>query len=84
MDTLILAAQIAGAFTVIVTAIALLCRYLFRLLLLALAEHLPEILDKTLAFNGTGSFRKDMRHFYQQFHEHVAYHGRDTHRANDL
>lgn len=27
-------------------------------------EHLPAVLDKTLAFNGTGSFRQDMRIFY--------------------
>lgn len=35
-------------------------------------EHLPAVLDKTLAFNGTGSFRQDMRIFYLSTTEFMA------------
>lgn len=90
MNALMLAAQIAGAIIAIVTAVALVGRYLLRIPIIAslhtwivegwrqdreervlavLVEHLPEVLDETMAFNGTGSFRKDMRVFYLSVNE---------------
>lgn len=35
------------------------------------AEDRAEQLDSVLAFNGTGSFRSDMRHFYKAVNEHM-------------
>ena len=37
-----------------------------------LNEHLPELLDRSLAFNGTGRFRTDMRIFYHSVNEFMT------------
>ena len=33
-------------------------------IVVVIQEHLPAVLDKSMAFNGTGSFTQDMRIFY--------------------
>lgn len=37
-----------------------------------MVEHLPDVLDRSLAFNGTGRFRTDMRILYHTVNEFMA------------
>lgn len=78
-------ATVAGAVTVILSAVAVLGRVLRKVSIIdrfhhwivegwrqdrreafvvILKEELPEVLDTSLSFNGTGRFRDDMRAFY--------------------
>jgi len=74
-------AQVAGYLTAIVTCVLIVGRlaisipFVKRLITWirdGWTEDRATDLDRTLAFNGTGSFRNDMRDFYITVHRHMV------------
>lgn len=84
--TLPYVAQVAGYVTAILVAVGLVVRLVvsvpivkafFAWIREGRAEDRAERLDRMLAFNGTGSFRADMRVFYKDVHTHMIQADRD-------